>query len=120
MKMYARRINSHLRQASFQDKRDTEDISIWWNYWFVSFSIGAQQVISVVKPCKNTGKAFIRNGQWELASIHWNINIWEVLAFIINAPNFLRYFRVKKTNKKNNKIQTLSQYTAMKISSKQM
>lgn len=115
MKMYARRTNSHLRQASFQDKRDTEDISIWWNYWFVSFSIGAQQVINVVKPCKNTGKAFIRNGQWKLASIHWNINIWEVLAFIINAPNFLRYFRFKKQQQN-----THSQYTAMKISSEQM
>lgn len=45
--------------------------------------------------------------------------IFEVLAFIINAPNFLRYFRLKKNNN-NNKIHTLSQYTAMKISSKQM
>lgn len=93
--MNARRINSHLRQTSFQDKRNTEDIwylSIWWNYWVLSFAIGAQQVINVVKSRENTGKAFIINGQWKLASIHWNINIWEVLAFINNMPNFPQFF----------------------------
>lgn len=95
-KMNAHRINSQLRQTSSQDKRNTEDIwylSIWRNYRVLSFSIGAQQVINDVKPCKYTGKAFIITGQWKLALIHWNINIWEVLAFTIHAFTFQQFLR---------------------------
>lgn len=101
-KMNTHRINSQLRQTSSQDKRNIEDIwylSIWRNYRDLSFSIGAQKIINDVKSWKYTGKAFIITGQWKLALIHWNINIFEVLAFTINALNFPQFFIKKK--KKN-------------------